>query len=182
MDTNAIHSQSVRETVATTFDNLLGGVGLVALSAVEIAIVVALLYAAHRYFEARYKDEPNFQFRKQLLLLGLSFAGLIVIIVVIPIGDTLRGQLLSLLGILISAAIALSATTFVGNAMAGIMLRAVKSCRRGDYVHVGDHFGRITEMDLLHTEIQTEDRDLTTLPNMFLVVNPLKVMRRRDTS
>ena len=36
-------------------------------------------------------------------------------------------------------------------------------------------------MDLLHTEIQTEERDLTTLPNMYLVTNPVRVMRPTGT-
>ncbi|MGB8329288.1 MAG: hypothetical protein WCE62_04110 [Polyangiales bacterium] len=40
----------------------------------------------------------------------------------LPIGDAPRGQLLSLLGLLVTAAIALSSTTLLGNAMAGIML------------------------------------------------------------
>jgi len=37
---------------------------------------------------------------------------------------------------------------------------------------VGDYFGRVTERGLFHVEIQTEDRDLATLPNMFLVSQP----------
>ena len=71
--------------------------------------------------------------------------------------------MLQLYGIVLSATIALSSTTLVGNAMAGIMLRTLRNFSPGDYVHVGDYFGRISEMDLLHTEIQTEERDLTTL-------------------
>jgi hypothetical protein len=46
---------------------------------------------------------------------------------------------------------------------------------------VGDYFGRISEMDLLHTEIQTEERDLTTLPNLYLVTHPVRVMRTSGT-
>ena len=36
-------------------------------------------------------------------------------------------------------------------------------------------------MDLLHTEIQTEERDLTTLPNLYLISNPIRVMRQSGT-
>ena len=46
---------------------------------------------------------------------------------------------------------------------------------------MGDHFGRISNMDLLHVEIQTEDRDLTTLPNLYLVTNPVRVLRSSGT-
>ena len=61
------------------------------------------------------------------------------------------------------------------------MLKRIKGCRPGYYITVGDHFGRITAMDLLHTEIQTEERDLTTLPNLYLVSNPVRVMRTSGT-
>jgi small-conductance mechanosensitive channel len=106
---------------------------------------------------------------------------LLAVILTLPVSESAVGQLLSLLGILLSAAIALSATTFVGNVMAGLMLRAVKNFRPGDFIRVSDHFGRVSERGLFHIEIQTEDRDLTTLPNLFLVTNPVKVVRSSGT-
>ena len=60
-------------------------------------------------------------------------------------GDTSRGQLLALLGLALTAVIALSSTTFVANAMAGLMLRSVKSFRPGDFIRVGEQSGRVTE-------------------------------------
>jgi len=36
-------------------------------------------------------------------------------------------------------------------------------------------------MGLFHVEIQTEDRDLTTVPNLYLVSNPVKVTRSSGT-
>lgn len=100
---------------------------------------------------------------------------------VLHIGDATRGQLLTLIGILLSAAIALSSTTFLGNAMAGIMLRAVRSFGTGDFIRCGEHFGRVSERGLFHTEIQTEDRDLTTLPNLYLVTHPVTTVRPSGT-
>ena len=44
----------------------------------------------------------------------------------------------------------LSSTTFIGNIMAGLMLRVVRSFRPGDFVHVGDYFGRVSEQSLFH--------------------------------
>ena len=61
------------------------------------------------------------------------------------------------------------------------MLKAIGNCRPGNYITVGNYFGRISEMDLLHTEIQTEERDLTTLPNLYLISNPVRVMRQSGT-
>lgn len=106
---------------------------------------------------------------------------LIVIALSLPIGEAARGQLLGLLGLLATAAIALSSTTFLGNAMAGIMLRAIGSFRPGDFVRIGDFFGRVSDKGILHTEIQTEDRDLTTLPNLYLITHPLTVVRTSGT-
>jgi small conductance mechanosensitive channel len=114
-------------------------------------------------------------------MIGLTLAGLLAIILVLPISDSSRGQLLSLIGIVLSAAIALSSTTLLGNAMAGLMLRVVRGFRSGDFIRVGDHFGRISEQGLFHVEIQNEDRDLTTLPNLYLVTNPVKVIRSSGT-
>ncbi len=143
--------------------------------------VVMLLTGINWFLQRRWRDQPDTQFRFQLIMLALSFAGLLAIIVALPINDALRGQLLSLLGILLTAAIALSSTTFIGNIMAGIMLKAVKNARPGDFVTVADLTGRITEMGLLHTEVQTEFRDLVTVPNLYMVNQPLKVVRASGT-
>ena len=146
-----------------------------------IAGVGVLLTGLNWFLRRRWKDDPDAQFRFQLIMLALSFAGLLAILVALPIKDALRGQLLSLIGILLTAAIALSSTTFIGNIMAGIMLKAVGNARPGDFITVADLTGRITEMDLLHTEIQTEFRDLVTVPNLYMVTQPLKVVRKSGT-
>ena len=65
--------------------------------------------------------------------------------------------------------------------MAGIMLKAVKSARPGDFITVAELTGRITEMDLLHTEVQTEFRDLVTVPNLYMVTQPMQVVRSSGT-
>ena len=142
-----------------------------------IAAVVLLLMGINWLLRRRWKDDADAQFRFQLIMLALTFAGFLAIIVALPITDTVRGQLLSLIGILLSAAIALSSTTFIGNIMAGIMLKVVKNARPGDFITVADLTGRVTEMDLLHTEIQTEFRDLVTVPNLYMVTQPLQVVR-----
>lgn len=119
--------------------------------------------------------------RQQLMMIALTFIGVLTILISLPISDSLKGQIFSLLGIIISAAIALSSTTFVGNAMAGLMLTGVKVFRIGDFIRVGEFFGRVSERGLLHVEIQTEDRDLMTLPNLYLVTNPTKVIHAEGT-
>ncbi len=149
-------------------------------AAVIAAIVLGLRFGNQRLV-AYFKGRPHLQFRRQLIQLAAVLVGILFLILFLPLGDTLRGQLLSLYGLIISATIALSSTTLVGNIMAGIMLKTIGNCRPGYYITVGDYFGRISEMDLLHTEIQTEERDLTTLPNMYLVTHPVRVMQTSGT-
>ena len=155
---------------------------MIALQTVATIVVLAVVarFANNRLVK-HFEGKPHLAFRRQLIQLAGVLAIILALILFLPLDGELRGQLLSLYGIVVSATIALSSTTLVGNVMAGIMLKTIKSCRPGYYITVGDHFGRITAMDLLHTELQTEERDLTTLPNLYLVSNPVRVMRTSGT-
>ncbi|HKI73714.1 MAG TPA: mechanosensitive ion channel domain-containing protein [Pseudomonadales bacterium] len=138
-----------------------------------------LLSGVNRLFRRNLQGEVRVS--QQLIMLALTSIGVLIVIFALPLSETSRGQLLSSLGIVVTAVIALSSTTFVANVMAGLMLRAVNSFRPGDFVRCDSFFGRVTERGIFHTEIQTEDRDLTTLPNMFLVTNPVTVVRGSGT-
>lgn len=117
----------------------------------------------------------------QMLMLALGVVGAICIILALPISESLRGNILSLLGLVLTGVMALSSTTFVANAFAGSMLRLTRSFRIGDFIRVADKGGRVTERGIFHTEIQTEDRDLTTFPNLYLITNPVTVVRSSGT-
>ena len=117
----------------------------------------------------------------QFSSLVLSAFALVGVIILLPITDETQGQILSLLGVILTAVIALSSTTFVANAMAGLMLQSSGTIRTGDYIRVNGEFGRVTKRNLLHTKIQTELSDITTLPNNLLVNNPLTVLHREGT-
>jgi small conductance mechanosensitive channel len=119
---------------------------------VTLLLVLLVLAGTRALLRWRWRDNPEGTFRIQLLTLGLTTIGMLLIVVELPVEQALRLQLLSLFGVVLSAAIALSSTTFIGNMMAGIMLKAIRSARPGDFITVGDVTGRITEMDLLHTE------------------------------
>lgn len=139
-------------------------------------LILVLLYVLQRILE-RAEGAEGHQARNQLILLAISAAGLLLVILTMPIGDSTRGQILGLIGIVLSAGIALSSTTFLGNAMAGIMMRAVKNFRIGDFIRTGDYFGRVSERGIFHTEIQNEDRELTTIPNLYLVTHPVTTIQ-----
>ena len=124
---------------------------------------------------------PEAHLPRQLLVIGCWVLAILLVLISLPISETTRGQLLSLTGLIITALIALSSTTLVANAMAGVLLRIVNSFHPGDYIRVGENFGRVTERGLFHTEVQTEDRDLLTLPNMHLITNPVTVVHKTGT-
>jgi len=145
-----------------------------------VFLVVVALVSVHLWLRRR-PDAAVKSFRYQVVMLGLTAVAGIGVIMILPLGSEMRGQLLSFLGILFSAAIALSSTTFLGNALAGLLLRSVKNFRIGDFIHVNENIGRVTERGLFHTEIQTENRTLTTLPNLYLVTQPVTTYRSSGT-
>lgn len=140
--------------------------------------IITLLFSLN-HFLREYWETRRFQF--QLTMLLLTLFSCVLIIIVLPINETLRGQLLTLFGVLFSASIAFSSTTFIGNILAGFMLKVIKNIKLGDYITVNDVTGRATEMSLLHVEIQTEQSDLVTIPNMIMVTQPVKVVRTTGT-
>lgn len=146
-----------------------------------VMIAIAVIVFVDRTLRKRSLDNPDARVRNQLIILSLAFAAGLAAIIAMPVSNETRGQLLSLIGILLSAAIALSSTTFIGNMMAGIMLKVVKNARPGDFIVVDNLTGRVTEMALLHTEIQTEFRDLVTVPNLYIVTRPMQVVRTSGT-
>lgn len=148
---------------------------------ITLLIGILVLTGAHRLLIKRAPITSGSTVTRQLLMAALTGILIIVVILELPIGDAPRGQLMSLLGILVAAAVTLSSTTLLGNAMAGLMLRSIRNFKPGDFIVVDGHRGRVSELGLLRTEIQTERRNLTTLPNLFLVNNPVTVVRPSGT-
>lgn len=110
---------------------------------------------------------------RQVIMMALTLTCLIAFIVSLPVEAELRNQILGLIGILISGLIAFSSTNIIANLMAGLLLRITKPFRIGDFVQVGDFFGRVSERGLFDTEIQSENRELISLPNSFIANNPV---------
>ena len=118
---------------------------------------------------------------RQLTMLGFTVAGVVATAITLPVDNSTRNQVIALIGVLLSGVIAFSSATIVANLMAGIVLRVNKSFRTGDFVRTGEHFGRVTERGLLETEIQTENRELVSLSNTYMISNPIAVVRSSGT-
>ena len=146
----------------------------------SVVLAALLLSALARWIANRSKVGTE-SLLYQLLNSLIAVFAVIAVVVLLPLSDESQGQILSLLGVVLTAVIAISSTTFVSNMIAGIMLQTTQPFRPGDYVRVGDQFGRVTKRSLVHTQIQTEWRDLTNLPNLLLVNNPVTVLHREGT-
>lgn len=146
-----------------------------------ILVVIAIYFVVKLMLNRQAKGQADKSLIRSITLFVIALTGIIAILLAIPMPESVKGQVTSLIGIVISAVLALSSATFIGNALAGIMLRAINNYKTGDFIKVNDVFGRVTERGLFHTEVQTETRDLITLPNMFLATNPVRVTRASGT-
>jgi small-conductance mechanosensitive channel len=118
---------------------------------------------------------------QQIIYILILVIGLLFAIFTLPINVEDKNLVLTFVSIVIGAIITFSSTTFVANAMAGIMLRLINPFRVGDFIKTDGTFGRVTEIYFLHTQIQSIDRDLITIPNLTLVSKPLKTIRSSGT-
>ncbi|MEM6334052.1 MAG: mechanosensitive ion channel domain-containing protein [Planctomycetota bacterium] len=154
---------------------------------VALGLTAATLWLAHLLLIARVKNAPERRLPGQITLLVLTLLGVIVVVMALPggpdgpVSEDTRGNLLGLIGLAVTALITLSSTTLAANALAGLMLRATAPFKGGDWVRVGEHFGRVTHRALFHTEVQTEDKDVLSLPNLYLATNPVRIVLEEGT-
>ncbi|WP_166424155.1 mechanosensitive ion channel domain-containing protein [Paraglaciecola sp. 20A4] len=120
-------------------------------------------------------------FARQLGMLTLMLVGLITVVIMLPVSESLELQILSLIGLVLSGLLAFSSTTLFSNLMAGALMRFTQPFRTGDFISFDTFFGRVTELGLFDCEIQTETRELVSIPNNLLINKPLSVIRRSGT-
>lgn len=147
-----------------------------AVGATVVVLILARVIIARTGAERR-----GVPYQRQIASTLIVLAGVFAAVVLLPLESQLRTQILSLLGVLISAVVALSSTSLVGNAMAGIMMRISKSYRPGDFIEVGEITGRVSDQGLFHTEVQLITRDIVALPNLYLSRQPVHVTRPSGT-
>lgn len=97
-----------------------------------------------------------------LIRLGLWFCAILVIIF-----GVIRPPYESLVAIGASAALAtgLAAQDVIRNAIAGIVLLFLRPYRVGDMVDFGGHYGEITGLNLINTQLRTFEDSVVTIPN-----------------
>ncbi len=146
--------------------------------AVSLIVVVFVLSVTHHFLIGRHDYlSGDKKLPRQVTMLLLTLVAVLVIVLSLPVSESTRNQIIALIGVLLSGVIAFSSTTVVSNLMAGIVLRVNKPFRVGDFVRVNGFTGRVTQMGLLDTEIQSETRELIAFANSLLVSSPVSVVR-----
>ena len=147
-----------------------------------VLIVLVLLVALNAWTFNRFKSlSSGTKVIRRSIAAILVLMGTLAFILTLPIEHSLKGQILSFLGIIISAGIALSSTTLLGNMIAGIMNNSIKRFRSGDLIKIGELQGRVTKRSIFHVEMQLEDSNFITLPNLYIASNPVKLTRKTNT-
>lgn len=147
-----------------------------------VIILVILLIIINNWVFSKIKSMKSsvFIFQRSLSFL-IILLGILLFILALPIDKALKGQILSFFGIIISAGIALSSTTVLGNLIAGIMNNSMNRFRNGDLINIGEFKGRVTRKSAFHIEIQLEDSNFLTIPNLYIASNPVKLTRKTNT-
>ena len=148
---------------------------------VVLLILIVLLVINSWIFKRTKSTISNGIITKGAISFILVLVGVLAFVLVLPIDKSLKGQILGFLGIIISAGIALSSTTVLGNLIAGIMNNTMNRFRNGDLIKIGDFHGRVIKKSIFHTEIQLEDSNFITIPNLFIANNPVKLIRKTNT-
>lgn len=84
------------------------------------------------------------------------------------------------LTVLLVVTLAVSSSAVVSNVTAGLLLRRLGRFRVGDAIEIGEHCGRISGLALLHVELHTDNDDLIVLPNVYVISNPVTLLRDPD--
>jgi len=148
----------------------------------SVLIIVIVLLIFNSWIFNRMKTVKNTAviIRRSISFL-IAFIGTIIFILSLPIDPSMKGQIISLLGIIISAAIALSSTTILGNLIAGFMNNSMNRFTNGDLININELQGRVIKKSAFHIEIQLEDSNFVTLPNLYVATHPVKLTRKTNT-
>jgi len=144
-------------------------------------VFVGLNLSKRVLFNSKKFPSNEHLFPRQLLMLALILAAVIAIVVSLPLPSETQSEILKLIGLLLSGILAFASTSVFTNLAAGAMMRFTQPFRTGDFVRIDQYFGRITERGLFDCEIQTETRELISLPNAWLIGRPISTARSSGT-
>ncbi|MDA3882535.1 MAG: mechanosensitive ion channel [Bacteroidales bacterium] len=146
-----------------------------------VLLIIVLLVFNNLIFNKLSHTVSNIKLIKRSISFLILIVGILIFIFSLPVDKSIKGQIISFLAVIISAGIALSSTTLLGNLIAGVMNNSMGRFRNGDLINIDNYYGRVTHKSIFHTEIQLEDSNLITIPNLYIASNPVKLIRKNNT-
>ena len=134
-----------------------------------VSIVLAFVIA--KFVAARVRKKNKYQVHQEVLLLveRSVFFGVLVVIVSIAL-SMLGVDLTWILGPL-SVGLGFALKDVLGNVIAGVVILTQQKFKIGDVIKVQDHFGKIVNIDMRTTDVQTFDGVNLVVPNYDMLTN-----------
>jgi len=126
--------------------------------------------------EVEYGSKYGIQFNSGFIKFVIYFITGFVLLVNIP---GISKEAINILSLMIGAIVAFSSSSIIANAMGGIMILLMKPYKIGDIVRLSDYFGEVAEIKLIYTLIETDKRELITIPNSK-IINDVLVNYSKD--
>ena len=138
-------------------------------SIISVFVTALLMYGSSMIIRRSFEQSLTMDVINGIIQGILGLAGAVIFVLLLPISQAARENILQFGGLILTGVVAFSSTTVIRDAAAGITLRIISPFSRGEYLSTDDLFGRITEIGFFHTELQTEDRSLVTIMNSNLL-------------
>jgi small conductance mechanosensitive channel len=142
---------------------------------------ILLSYLVDRVINAQMEGSGKRSMIKGVVHSVMILFGLVLVVVLLPVSAQTKENLLQVGGLLLTGLVAFSSTTVMKDAAAGVAMQFFGAFRRGDYLETNEYFGRISDIGILHTELQTQDRSLVTLANGTLLNQTFKTIPSSGT-
>jgi len=124
---------------------------------------------AYKEYRKKYGPSRHMERTELMLRIVVLVLGIILILANIP-GITQNA--IRLTAAAIGIILAISSTTLIANGMSGILIKFSSFYNVGDMVKIGGCFGKVSEVGIFHTEVQTPMRELVTIPNSVAFKEP----------
>ncbi len=149
---------------------------------IVFVIVVDLLRRLVSYIYAKRKNlsfsqKNNFQFGVNNIAKFIIGLGLIIALFGM-FGIDIRALLTSLS--IVAAAIAIITKEYINDFLIGLYFSFSKDIEINDYVKIGDHKGRVSEIQMLKIKILNDDDDMVIIPNSKVYNSEIINYTKRD--
>lgn len=136
---------------------------------VGLWLINRLSLIARRAMEKRELDPSLRTFLRSFLSIGLKIILIVTVAGMVGIGTTSFVTVLGAAGLAVGLALQGSLSNFAG----GILILIFKPFRVGDTIEAQGHTGRVLEIQIFNTILQTPDRRTVILPNGALSNNTI---------